>query len=183
MAAYVTDSSGRSADADDQSIAGDVDDLGGDPVDAVEFHHPFGLFQKSGDQPEVACGGAVDRGDGLSGSGVRDVQAKVGEGCGQDDDDEFGVEAGTVEVGLAIGVVDVAGADDWPTCGDVSAATLPGSRLESMDSRRAGLSQITLVGTSRPSRPGLWDLPDSGLLAPMGHATCNRTGKALGTAG
>ncbi|MGW2151341.1 hypothetical protein ACWCOT_44050 [Nonomuraea bangladeshensis] len=69
-----------------QGVAGDADDLGGDPVNAVvELHHPRGLFQKPGDQAEVACGGAVDRGDGLSGGGVRDVRAQVGEGCGQDD--------------------------------------------------------------------------------------------------
>ncbi|MEV0231707.1 hypothetical protein [Nonomuraea sp. NPDC050786] len=69
-----------SADADDQSVAGGVDDLGGDPVDAVvQFHHPLGLFQKPSDQPEVARGGAVDRGDGLGSGGVGDVQAKVGD--------------------------------------------------------------------------------------------------------
>lgn len=80
-----TDSSVWSADSDDKSVAGGVDDLGGDPVDAfVEFHHSFGLFQEPGDQPEVACGGAVDRGDGLGSDGVGDVQAQVGEGCGQD---------------------------------------------------------------------------------------------------
>lgn len=72
--AALTDSSGWSADSDDQSVAGGVDDLGGDPVDAVvEFHHPFGLFQESGDQPEVARGGAGDRSDSLGGGGVGDV--------------------------------------------------------------------------------------------------------------
>ncbi|GAA2417810.1 hypothetical protein GCM10010404_90420 [Nonomuraea africana] len=49
LAVYVTDSDRWSADSDDKSIAGGVDDLGGDPIDAVvEFHHPFGAGEGRG---------------------------------------------------------------------------------------------------------------------------------------
>ncbi len=77
------------------------------------------------DQPQIAAVVAVA--DLLKGAG--------GEPFGLIDDDEFGVEAGAVEVGLALGVVDVAGADNGVAVGQVGQVR-EGPAGQGVDQRR-----------------------------------------------
>jgi hypothetical protein len=51
--------------ADDERVAGGLDDFAGDGLQLVDLEHAPGLREQAVNEPEVAAGDARDRGDGF----------------------------------------------------------------------------------------------------------------------
>ena len=72
--------------ADDEGVAGGLDDFLGDGAELVDVHDPLGLRDEAAGQAEVAAGDPVDGGDGLGrGAVAGPVEAQVGPLAGEDE--------------------------------------------------------------------------------------------------
>lgn len=88
--------------ADDEGVAGGVDDFDGNAVEVVDRGDALGLGEEPVDESKVAAGGAGDRGDRLGRRGVGGVKSEV-RPVG-DDAGEFG----RVQVAVVVDEADAA---------------------------------------------------------------------------